>query len=204
MGGRVALIAEPALGADLFQMPAVADWTPRYNSAPTQPVLTCRLHPERQTRERAQFRGNSISLRSGNAPTRTTGLNDLSVFRYLEGRWFRGRRILLRIFSSRLPAAVPFGSDSCCALLIWDLLFRRETPSASTPTAEVNQAEKGEATIFHSIAAGIDPRAAAISPIFLLPDWHEFHAPADQGEAISVLADCRKRRKILGLLMMPS
>jgi putative SOS response-associated peptidase YedK len=44
MCGRFALFADPVDVAGLFDAPPV-EWPPRYNVAPTQPVLACRLDP---------------------------------------------------------------------------------------------------------------------------------------------------------------
>ena len=55
MCGRFALFATPVEVGDLFGAPAV-EWPPRYNIAPTQTVLACRLNAATAARELAPLR----------------------------------------------------------------------------------------------------------------------------------------------------
>jgi putative SOS response-associated peptidase YedK len=55
MCGRFALFATPVEVGDLFDAPPV-EWPPRYNVAPTQPVLACRLDLATGTRSLAPLR----------------------------------------------------------------------------------------------------------------------------------------------------
>jgi putative SOS response-associated peptidase YedK len=56
MCGRFTLFATHVAVGDLFEAVAPDDLAPRYNIAPTQPVLACRVGPERQARELVRFR----------------------------------------------------------------------------------------------------------------------------------------------------
>jgi hypothetical protein len=60
MCGRFTLFATPVQVADLFGTAPPADLPPRYNIAPTQPVLACRLDPEGKARELVRIRWDLV------------------------------------------------------------------------------------------------------------------------------------------------
>ncbi|NOX63767.1 MAG: SOS response-associated peptidase [Chloroflexi bacterium] len=60
MCGRFALVASAQELADLFDLDDAPDPAPRYNIAPTQPVLAVRVSPETREREFALFRWGLI------------------------------------------------------------------------------------------------------------------------------------------------
>jgi putative SOS response-associated peptidase YedK len=62
MCGRFTLFATPVQVADLFGTAAPADQPPRYNIAPTQPVLACRLDPHRHARELVRLRWGLVPM----------------------------------------------------------------------------------------------------------------------------------------------
>jgi putative SOS response-associated peptidase YedK len=60
MCGRFALFAEPKVFAATFDVPEPTLFDPRWNIAPTQAVLACRLDPCRGVRELARLRWGLI------------------------------------------------------------------------------------------------------------------------------------------------
>jgi putative SOS response-associated peptidase YedK len=97
MCGRFTLFATPVEVADLFDVPAV-EWPPRYNIAPTQPVLACRLNVATQARELVPLRWGLIPSWAHDLAAGVKGINaraetvaDLPTFRAA----FKERRCLI-------------------------------------------------------------------------------------------------------------
>jgi putative SOS response-associated peptidase YedK len=61
MCGRFTLFATPVEVAGLFDAPAV-EWPPRYNIAPTQQVLACRLDPATGARSLVPLRWGLVPI----------------------------------------------------------------------------------------------------------------------------------------------
>jgi putative SOS response-associated peptidase YedK len=61
MCGRFTLFATPVEIGDLFAAPAPPELPPRYNVAPTQPVLACRLNAAAQARELVPLRWGVVA-----------------------------------------------------------------------------------------------------------------------------------------------
>src|SRR5262245_39685270 len=97
MCGRFALFATPVEVGDLFDV-APVEWLPRYNVAPTQTVLACRLDPATSLRSLVPLRWGLVpswakdlaaGVKAINAKAETVA--DLPTFRAA----FKARRCLI-------------------------------------------------------------------------------------------------------------
>src|SRR5262245_4518698 len=99
MCGRFTLFSDPDTHRDYFEAAAApAEWSPRYNIAPTQQVLACRLNAAAQARELVPLRWGLVPPRAADLSVGAKYINarsetvaDLPTFRAA----FKARRCLI-------------------------------------------------------------------------------------------------------------
>jgi putative SOS response-associated peptidase YedK len=192
MCGRFALFSDPDTHRDYFEAEAAPmEWSPRYNIAPTQPVLACRLNPATGNRELVPLRWGLVPAWSRDLADGVKAINaraetvaDKPTFRAA----FKSRRCLIpasgyyewkREGKSKQPHFIhPRGGGVFAFAGLWEL-WSRGDESAETCSILTTTANEATRRLHERMPVILDRAdfAAWLDPLTPPPALHELLRP---------------------------